>query len=67
MRYLLFLKESDTLTPMGEFKTEKEVNKKINEYIQSINFKSYYFRYHGKNPKIYDFGSHTKSFHVYEV
>ena len=67
MKYLLFLKEFDTLTPMGEFKSEEEIDKKINEYIQSINFKSYYFRSHGKNPKVCDFGSHTMFFHIYEV
>lgn len=67
MKYMLFLYESNTLTPMGTYPYEKEAIGRIMQYLDSIGFKSYYQRYYKKNPKICDFGSHTTFFHIYEV
>lgn len=67
MKYMLFLYESRTLIPMGSYTSEKEAIEQIMHHLDSIGFKSYYQRSYGKNPKVYDFGSHTTFFHIYEV
>lgn len=52
----------------SQLETDKEVLTHIKNFIHSKNpnFQIYYYRTWGTNPVVYDVGSHTEFFHLYQ-
>lgn len=67
MSYKIMLYTNKKETQIGTAESKKEIVKFIANYLNEINYKSYYIRYWGSNPMIVDFGEHDTFFHVYEA
>lgn len=67
MPYKIMLYTNKKETQIGTVNSKKEMVKFIANYLNEINYKSYYIRYRGSNPMIVDFGEYNTFFHVYEA
>lgn len=68
--YALYHKDrvKNTTEKIGEFSSYEEIAKAADEYLEKIQYKSYYWRTWGHDGEYWiDYGSHTKFFVWKEV
>lgn len=66
MKYMLMYGSHGSVVGVGLYNNEEQARKAMMDYLDRLDFKSYYQRYWGDNPKICDFGSHTSFFYLYD-
>ena len=65
---LMFKDSQDRERFVASVNTEQEAYKQMTDYVKSLNpnFKIHYVRSWGENPKVFDVGSHSEFFHLYD-